>query len=351
MPELTFSPNLVLGFDCPSFDPLVVPSVENIISNILLLHSHNLEAFHLHNTGFDRNQQQYFSRQNVCKWIRYASWCNVKHLTLFDQYVTFAAEIDSALTETPPSALFACTHLETLRLCNYDLTSFPIDFVGFPHLVTCHLRNVKLTDESLVSLISLCSLLQKIEIIGDAELGNVEIFSSTIEHLDIRIIKSLSVNCPKLKILGGHVIEDLSVNGVRFYELSYAIFHLEMHCGGTLRELNMDCSQGHSRVRSPGVISASRFLHIVGNLHSLTTLVIYIGEPFERESDMGVPLFNLLHMRPNLQVLSIFGFFVQELARDTIPVCLTSLHLNRKKICVEILEFDNKEIEVISCLL
>ncbi|GLJ07199.1 hypothetical protein SUGI_0061400 [Cryptomeria japonica] len=299
MPELTFSPNLVLGLSCSSLDQLLISSVENIISNILLLHSGNLEAFHLHSTWLDHTQQRHFSRQNVCKWVR------------------------------------------------YDLTSFPINFVGFPHLITCHLRNVQLTDESLVSLISRCPLLQKLEIIGYAGLGNVKIFSSTIEHLSIENVKSLSVNCPKLKILKGYMIEDSSVNGVRFYELSYAVCYLEMHCGGTLRMLNMDFSLGYS----PGVVSASRFLHIMGNFRTLKGLAIYLGRPFERGAEMDVPLLNLLHMLPNLQWLRIGGSFVQELARDPIPVCLTSPHVDLKRIQVEVLEFDDKEIAIISCLL
>ncbi|GLJ36508.1 hypothetical protein SUGI_0733420 [Cryptomeria japonica] len=102
--------------------------------------------------------------------------------------------------------------------------------------------------------------MQKLEIIGYAGLGNATIVSSTIEHLRIESLKSLFVNCPKLKILSGYMIEDLSVNGVRFYELSYAIFYLEMHCGGTLRELKMDYSQGHSPGVVPGLQQVDSFI-------------------------------------------------------------------------------------------
>ncbi|GLJ07210.1 hypothetical protein SUGI_0061670 [Cryptomeria japonica] len=349
MPQLTFTPRDIFGPACFSRYPLLRPSVEQIISNILVLHSGNLEAFHLHGTMSDFIHRREFSHDSVCKWVRYASWCKVKHLTLFDR------KTHDALKELLPPALFSCTHLirkgQIARLRNYFLTSFPINFVGFPHLITCELRGVQLTDGSLVSLISLWPLLQKFETIGHAGLDNAVIFSSTIEHLNIDSVKSLSVNCPKLKILSGYMIENLSVNGVRFYELSFAISNVEMHCGGTLRKLTMCFSQ--EQRNNPGVISASRFLHIMGNFQSLKTLVILTSNPFEREPDMDVYLFNLLHKLPNLQELSISDLFVQELARDPIPVCLTPPHLHLKKVRVGICGFDldNKEVAVISCLL
>ena len=42
---------------------------------------------------------------------------------------------------------------------------------------------------------------------------------------------------------------------------------------------------------------------------------------------------------------------MQEMARDHTPVCLTTPHLNLKKICIDILRFDHTEVEVISSLL
>ncbi|GLJ36507.1 hypothetical protein SUGI_0733410 [Cryptomeria japonica] len=66
---------------------------------------------------------------------------------------------------------------------------------------------------------------------------------------------------------------------------------------------------------------------------------------------MDVPLLNLLHRLPNFQWLHMAGSFVPELERNPIPVCLTSPHVNLKRIRVEVFEFDDKEIAVISCLL
>ncbi|XP_057818831.2 F-box/FBD/LRR-repeat protein At1g13570 isoform X2 [Cryptomeria japonica] len=341
MSDLTFSPTLVLGPDSPSLNSLLVSRLENIISNILLLHSHNLEAFHLHNNGFDHNQRR-FSRENVCKWVRHASRCNIQHLTLSDHHVpALFCECCRALKETPPPALFSCSRLVTLYLYDYSLTSIPDNFDGFPCLITCRLKNVRLTDESLVSFISLCPLLQKLEITADDLLGNVVIFSSTIEHLHMQHARSLSVNCPKLKIMSGLMCGDLIVNGVRFYEFSSVIWHLEMDHGSTLRELSMDFSVAK--------FSTSRFLHIVGNCQTLKELVIYLGDI--REIKMDAPLLNLFHMLPNLQRLHIMGSFLLECARDPIPDCLAFPHVNLKKIRVEVLEFDSKEIAAISCLL
>ncbi|GLJ07200.1 hypothetical protein SUGI_0061410 [Cryptomeria japonica] len=342
MPQLTFDPYEM--FFGTSLNPLFMSRVENIISNILLLHSRNLEGFHLHNN----NTRVNFNRENVCKWVGYASRCNVQHLTLYD-HTTFP----SALIEIPPTALFSCSRLITLYLAKYDLTNFPIDFVGFPHLLTCHLRYVQLTDGSLVSFISLCPRLQKLEIRGDSGLGNAVIFSSTLEHLSMERVKSLSVNCPNLRTVAGEWIEDLSVNGVRLYELSYAIFHLEMDSGGTLRTLDLNCSPAMNFGGIPGIVSASRVLQIVGNFHSLKKLDIHLRYPwvFKREAGMNVPLLDLFHRLPNLHTLSMLGYFLQEAARDPIPDCLASPHVNLKKICVEIVEFDEKEVAVISCLL
>ncbi|GLJ10417.1 hypothetical protein SUGI_0127870 [Cryptomeria japonica] len=348
MPELTLAPHLILGSASTSLNPLFMSRVETIVSNILLLHTRNLKGFHLHSTWLDSNEWLHFSRENVCRWVRYVSTSNLQHLTLYDR-TTFP----ECLHVIPPPALFSCSDLVTLKLHDYVLTSFPINFNGFPHLVTCHLRYVQMTDESLVSLISLCPCLQNLQIVGYVRLRNAVIFSPTIEHLSMGWVKSLSVNCPKLRTLSGEWIEDLSVNGVRFYELCYDAFHLQMDCGGTPSELKISCSPGlkGNFGHILGVVSASRFLHIVGNFQSLKKLVIYLGNPFKREADMGAPLLDLFRRLPNLQTLFMLGFFVQELARDHIPVCLTSPHVNLKKIRVQIREFDYKEVAVISCLL
>ncbi|GLJ07196.1 hypothetical protein SUGI_0061280 [Cryptomeria japonica] len=266
MSDLTFSPTLVLGPDSPSLNSLLVSRLENIISNILLLHSHNLEAFHLHNNGFDHNQRR-FSRENVCKWVRHASRCNIQHLTLSDHHVpALFCECCRALKETPPPALFSCSRLVTLYLYDYSLTSIPDNFDGFPCLITCRLKNVRLTDESLVSFISLCPLLQKLEITADDLLGSM------------------------------------------------------------------------SFLLSSGILK-----------WTMEELVIYLGDI--REIKMDAPLLNLFHMLPNLQRLHIMGSFLLECARDPIPDCLAFPHVNLKKIRVEVLEFDSKEIAAISCLL
>ncbi|XP_057869089.2 F-box/FBD/LRR-repeat protein At1g13570 isoform X1 [Cryptomeria japonica] len=354
MPQITFYPHHFLRPGVTPRDPCPVlgSRVGNIISNILLGHSHNLEGLHLHSSDSDWLN---FSDENVCKWVRHASQCNVQHLTLRNHNnIIDRTTYPPAVDPIPPPALFKCSRLVTFYLDKYNLTRFPIDFVGFPNLNTCHLRYVKFTDESLVSLISLCPCLQKLEIILDNWLGNVIIFSSTLEHLNISFVKSLSVNCPKFRNLSAAWIDDLSVNGVPFYELSMNdTFHLEMHCGGTLRELNMNCLGG-ILAPLPGVVSASRFLHIVGNFQSLKKLVINLTYPWkmlESEAGMDVPLLDLLHRLPNLQTLSMLGFFVEELARGPIPDCLTSPHVNLKKIRLQIIQFDDKEVAVISCLL
>lgn len=99
MAELTVATDDFLWPDCPSDDPLIMSSAENIISNILLLYSRNLEGFHIYSTSIV--QRRYFSRENVSKWVRYASLSNVKNLNLWD----------NILEELPPPTLFSCSHL------------------------------------------------------------------------------------------------------------------------------------------------------------------------------------------------------------------------------------------------
>ncbi|XP_057820906.1 uncharacterized protein LOC131033589 isoform X2 [Cryptomeria japonica] len=128
---------------------------------------------------------------------------------------------------------------------------------------------------------------------------------------------------------------------------------MKVSSGGTLRTLDLNCSPAMNFGGIPGIVSASRVLQIVGNFHSLKKLDIHLRYPwvFKREAGMNVPLLDLFHRLPNLHTLSMLGYFLQEAARDPIPDCLASPHVNLKKICVEIVEFDEKEVAVISCLL
>ena len=73
--KLVLSPDLLIGQALPN--PAAIAQVENIISNILFLHSSNLETFDLYNTN-DWN----FTPQNICKWVHCVASMNVKALSL-----------------------------------------------------------------------------------------------------------------------------------------------------------------------------------------------------------------------------------------------------------------------------
>lgn len=272
MPTLTFS---IINSSC------AISRDENIISNMLLQHSGNLEGFHL---------DWCYSPENVCKWVEYASQHNVQHLTLFD-------------SPTPP-ALFSCSSLVKLCLHRHDLTSFPTSFVGFPHLISCYLSCVQMTDESLASLVSFCPLLQKLEMTHCFGVARALISSSAIEHLNIHFqhgVKFVLVDCPKLKLMKAFMIKDLRVNGALFYELSYAVTDLEMYCGDTLTELQLVFIDADIKLRYTEF--AARFLEILGNFQSLKKLNIDL----ERRENIDFPLFKLFQRLPNLQIFSLLG--------------------------------------------
>jgi hypothetical protein len=104
MPELT------------STDPLVISGVEDIISNMLLQHSRDLEGFHV------ESHRIHFSPENLDKWVEYASHQNVQNL-YFSDHTTNPRYVEEDIPH-----VFSCLH--------YILTSLPINFVGFRYLIS-----------------------------------------------------------------------------------------------------------------------------------------------------------------------------------------------------------------------
>lgn len=237
------------------------------------------------------------------KWIEYASQHNIQHLYLSDcltnNFFTNRPTNPRYVEEDIPD-LFSCLHLVTLNLGDYILTSFPTGFLGFPNLISCYLSHVQMTDDSLASLVSFCPLLRKLVMTYCLGLIHAVISSSFIEDLNICEVEFVLVDCSKLKGMDAFMIEDLRVNGTLFYELSYAVSHLEMYCGDTLRELWMESTpnDGYLRYRE----FPARFLDIIGNFQSLKKLHILL-----QWEEMAFPLFKLFHRLPNLQMFSMFG--------------------------------------------
>ena len=107
-----------------STNPLVISEVEDIIYNMLLQHSGDLEGFHveIHRT--------HFSPENLDKWVEYVSHQNVQNL-YFSDHTTNLRYVEEDIPH-----VFPYLRLVTLRLTNYILTNLPIDFVGFRYLIS-----------------------------------------------------------------------------------------------------------------------------------------------------------------------------------------------------------------------
>ena len=100
--KLVLSPDILIGQFLPN--PTAIAQVENIISNIIFLHSSDLETFNIYNTK-DWN----FTPQNISKWVHYVVSKNVKFLSLhyFLDSSNYYTDSDNPRGILPPS-LFLC---------------------------------------------------------------------------------------------------------------------------------------------------------------------------------------------------------------------------------------------------
>eukprot|EP00253_Pinus_taeda_P011496 PITA_11496 len=350
IPQLKICPYLLLqGPVTPDPDPSSISTAENAISSILQSHCFDLEAFHLFNntTGtrtypIDNNWE--FGRESVWKWVQYAADKNVQHLHL--GY--------SRVKEIPPPALFFCTHLTTLTLNNFVLTHIPTHSSGFNHLISCSFTDMQLTDDSLSWFASHCPLLQKLQIFSCTGLNKPTISAPNILLLDVMVwddIEVLTVNCPTIRIVELCLVHDLRVNGVFFHELSALIVTLEMQCEINVIGLKMD-STLIAEYGEYDSLSAQRFVEIVGSFKALKNLGIHIYDPLpEREKEMTFPLISLLQGLHHLEHLVINGVFLLELGRDKLPARLSPPLANLRYVMVELKEFDEREMDVLACLL
>ena len=215
-------------------NPLAIAQVENMISNILLLHSSTLERFDLYTRG-----DWHFTSENICRWVHCVASKNVQDLSLHHLGPLHRREI------LPPS-VFLCNRLSSLTLFDYMITNIPTGFRGFKHLTDCFFRNVKFRDESLALFLSHCPLLQTLHLESCVVPQNITISAPHIEHLSVESpgnpnpVEILTINCPKLRHLWLYrITRDLRVNGLLFKELSLAVTNLYMDSDGPL-EMSLD---------------------------------------------------------------------------------------------------------------
>ena len=319
IPQLTLCASMILDRKdiCENIDPLLIARVENIITDILLRHSSDLEAFRLMKEfeiklwGYnDHVNPWHFTPQSVSKWLEIVSRKNVEQLSLYHPCTQ---------RDFPLTALFSCTHLTTLKLNHDTLSRPPTSFTGFHHLITCSLEEIVFTeDECLTNFISHCPLLQKLSLDSCSGLRKPEICAPNLQHLDIydNCVQVLILNCPKLETLVAEMMDltDLRVNGLLFHQLSNWIGYLKLECGSNVVGLSLRGSynsDGFKFDRERNQIFniwADRFMEILGSFKSLKDLSIYtVMMLMLGEKQMAVPLINLLERLPNLERLHIPG--------------------------------------------
>ena len=155
--KLILSPDLLIGPGIPN--PPAIAKVENIITNILLLHSSDLETLDIYATD-DWN----FTSQNICKWVHCAASKNVKVLSLRHlsaSHLDSLSEYDFKPDTDPnnprkilPSSIFLCNRLISLTLFDCIVLEIPNGFGGFNHLTYCFFGNVEFRDDSLALFLS-----------------------------------------------------------------------------------------------------------------------------------------------------------------------------------------------------
>eukprot|EP00253_Pinus_taeda_P014059 PITA_14059 len=360
IPQLTISPYFVMGSVSPT--PLSIATVEIIISNFLLSHSSDLQGLYL----FPGSLQPWFPNgwkftcQSVWKWVECAARKNVQHLALCHSYRERVILLP---------ALFSCTNLRTLRLCNYIVSNIPQNFCGFNHLIACDLFNMEFRNDSFTRFISHCPLLEKLQISKCSGLQNLIISAPNITVIRIcnrfrnfnAPVELLTIRCPKLRCLEVLIskdfpMKDLRVNGLLFQELSFAVQRLDMQFGSDMVGVSLLSTGGKEHN-----LSAERFLEIIGSFKSLKMLSVtwftsrhfVARRTFERQNLLQNPLLNLLQTLPHLQRLALSGLnnFILELGIDPIPPCLNSVPVNIRFICVSISGFNDKETTVLGWFL
>jgi hypothetical protein len=254
IPRLTLSPFLLLGSVNRDPDPLSLATVEKIIFNLLLLHSSDLEAFHLFNYNFPTwpQRRQVFSFVQLIPYVAtikatgillikaYGNGCGTQASKNVQSLTLCGSPWKSPVKEILPPALFSCTRLTTLRLSNYILTHLPPHFSGFNHLMTCSFRGMEFTDESLSRFISHTPFLENLSILDYVGLTKPVISSPNLKHLSIGGVEmeGFTMNCPKIRTLNLFVgmgpsgnpvlimIHDLQINGALFHELSFSVYRI-----------------------------------------------------------------------------------------------------------------------------
>ena len=298
LPKLILSPDLLMGSVIPN--PPAIAQVENIISNILLLHSSHLETLDLYATD-DWN----FTSRNICKWVHCVASKNIKnlylrHFSASDPYPDKPEPDPNHPREILPPSLFLCNRLCRLTLFDCIVSEIPTGFGGFKNLTRCCFGNVEFRDDTLALFLSQCPFLRVLQLESCVVPENITTISGPyIEVLFLRTtnsVETLTVNCPKLIRFDIFInTNDLRVNGILFKELSSDITELFMNTDGTLNDMVMVATNNLWAEKCAKITETFKFLKYL-NIDNHTT-----------EEKMDIPTTKLLQGLPNLKSLYIDG--------------------------------------------
>ncbi|XP_059066013.1 F-box/FBD/LRR-repeat protein At1g13570 isoform X2 [Cryptomeria japonica] len=195
-----------------------VKYVENVINNIILLHSTPLESvqFDLSFQGRqNRLGEKILNNVSIEQCIKGAAVKGVKRVALCYRGMS---------GRQVPSSLFACQLLRVLEIEGFWITEIPSDFRGFLFLKTCSLSEIgDLTDARLQQLIAVCPILEKLVIKRCAALFNLQICAPNLTYLNLGTssIENFTADCPQLvelKIKDCFMLSKFELNSIPFLQ-------------------------------------------------------------------------------------------------------------------------------------
>ncbi|GLJ41725.1 hypothetical protein SUGI_0863570 [Cryptomeria japonica] len=172
-----------------------VKYIENVMNNILSLHSTPLESVRFDLSfqgGQNRLGGKILSNVSIDQCIKGAAVKGAKRVSLYYR---------GMCRRQVPSSLFACELLRVLEMEGFWITEIPSDFRGFLFLKACSLLDVgDLTDARLQQLIALCPHLEKLVIKRCAGLFNLLICAPNLIYLNLGTssIENFTADCPQL---------------------------------------------------------------------------------------------------------------------------------------------------------
>ncbi|KAK4745699.1 hypothetical protein SAY87_012011 [Trapa incisa] len=165
-------PNLVFDNQCLTFNSqdqnVIKNKLVNVIDHVLLLHTGPIYKFKL-------SHRDLIGITDIDKWILHVSRSSIRE---------FVLEIWKGQRYKLCSHLFSCQHLIHLELFNC-LVNPPPTFQGFKNLKSLDLQHVTMTQEVFETLISSCSLLERLTLMNFDGFTHLNIDAPKLLFFDI----------------------------------------------------------------------------------------------------------------------------------------------------------------------